>query len=72
MRLDKAAKAFPHAKFHSLSTGYTQATVKHPPSVMIWGLCSVIAQLAFSFYQPEQQRTASGIAKCWRTSLKFT
>ena len=34
---------------------YTQATVKYLPSVMIRGLCPVMAQLVFSFYQPKQQ-----------------
>ena len=37
-------------------TPITQATAKHPPSVKICGgLCLVMAQLVFYFYQSEPQ-----------------
>ena len=39
-------------RFHDC---YTQATVKHLLSIMIWGSCLIMTQLIFSLCQWEQQ-----------------
>jgi len=39
---------------------YILATVVHPPSAMVWGVCPLLAQLDASSYQPERRERPRG------------
>ena len=51
---------------------YTQTTVKHPPSVMIWGLCSVMAQLVISFYPSKRRQVPQNVGRQAQNSRGYS